>query len=139
MAIFVFTNGFITVNGVDLSNHCSQITVNDAKDTVDVTAMGATNKAYAVGLGDATISADFFQDFAAGSVDATLWPLHSGGGTFTVEVRPQNAARSTTNPAFIMTALLPEYSPLDGSVGDASAITVSFVNGAQAGLTRATA
>jgi flagellar basal body P-ring protein FlgI len=139
MAVFVFTNGFITVNGVDLSNHCSKITVTSAKDTVEVTAMGAVNKAYVLGLGDGTISADFFQDFAAASVDATLFPLHSAGSTFTVEVRPVNAARSATNPAYIMTALLPEYSPLDGSVGDAPSITVNFTNGAQTGLTRATA
>lgn len=139
MAISVLTNAFVSVNGVDLSDHCSKVTVEDTRESVDVTAMGATNKAVTKGLGDAKITLDFFQDFAAGKVHATLQPLIGSSTGITVEVRPTSAARSTTNPAALMTGLLMNYNMLDGSVGDASAISAEFVNSSQTGMTYPTA
>jgi hypothetical protein len=136
MAIQVLTNAQVLVNSVDLSNHVSKVTVNDSRDSIEVTSMGATNKAYTKGLGDAKITIDFFQDFAGGSVHATLQPLISSSTPVPVEVRPTNGARSTTNPAFYLAgALMMTYNGLDGSVGAAAAITAEFQNASQAGLT----
>jgi hypothetical protein len=87
MAIMgAWTNGYISVNGVDLSNHATSITVETTRDDVDVTAMGAVNKVHSPGLGDATITATFLQDYAAGSVDATLSAQTGSTTPFTVEV-----------------------------------------------------
>src|SRR5215831_231605 len=97
--------------------------------------MGATNKAYTKGLGDGKCTLDFFQDFAAAKVHATLQPLIGSSTPFNVEVRPVNGARSPTNPAFLMSALLYDYPFLDNSVGDASSLSVEFANAAQAGVT----
>jgi hypothetical protein len=60
----------VTVNGVDVSNHCSQATIETKFDDVDFTAFGSIYKQIAQGLGDATITLSLFQDYAAGSVDA---------------------------------------------------------------------
>lgn len=139
MAITTLTNAYILVNGVDLSDHVSKVTIEDTRDVKDITAMGATSKAIAKGLGDAKITLDFFQDFAAAKTHATLSPLIASTTGVAVEVRPVNAARSATNPAALMTALLVNYKMLDGSVGDASALTAEFVNASQAGLTYPTA
>src|SRR6266516_1829844 len=103
MAITVLTNAFVSVNSVDLSDHVSKVTIEDLRDQVDITAMGATNKAYTKGLGDAKVTVDFFQDFAAGKVHATLQPLIGSSTGFALEVRPTNAGRSATNPASLMT------------------------------------
>jgi len=46
MAIFTLTNALVLVNGVDLSDHVDKVTVNDGREKVDVTAMGATAKGY---------------------------------------------------------------------------------------------
>jgi hypothetical protein len=139
MAILgAWTNPMILVNGVDLSNHCTQATVETTRDEVDVTAFGAVNKVVTPGLGDATFSATFLQDFGAGSVDATLSSLASTTTPFTVEIRPNNAARSATNPAYVLTSLMYGYSPLSGGVGDAATIDVSFRNASQTGLQRLT-
>lgn len=135
MAITVLNNAQVLVNGVDLSDHVSKVTVKDQRTSVDVTAMGATNKTVTKGLGDGSITIDFFQDFAAGKVHATLQPLIGSSTGVSVEVRPTNAARSATNPAVLMTGLLMNYSALDGKVGDASAISAEFVNASQSGLT----
>src|SRR5215813_7931510 len=102
MAITVLTNALVLVNSVDLSNHVSKVTCEDNRDPVDVTAMGATNKQMQKGLGDGKITVDFFQDFAGGSVHATLSPLIATTTPFPVEVRPTNAARSATNPAVLI-------------------------------------
>ena len=134
MAITVLTDAMIIVNSVTLSDHANKVTVEDTRDEVDVTAFGATSKAVAKGLGDATMSIDFFQDFAAGKTYATLQPLINQTTGITVEVRPTSAARSATNPAFVMTALLMTFNALDGTIGEASKISASFRNAAQTGL-----
>jgi hypothetical protein len=139
MAVFLATNNQIFINGVDLSDHVTKVTTQDSRDKVDITAMGATCKVYGKGLGDGGCTIDFLQDFAAGKVHATLQPLISSGTPFNVEVRPVNGARTATNPAFLMSALLYEYPFLDNSVGDASKMSVEFANAAQAGITYPTA
>lgn len=138
MAITVLTDAYVVVNSVVLSDHANKVTVTDTRDSVEVTGFGASNKAYTKGLGDATISIDFFQDFAAGKVYATLQPLIGSSSTVQVEIRSSSAARSATNPAFVMQALLMNFTPLDGSVGAASMITAEFVNGSSTGLSYAT-
>lgn len=135
MAISILTDALVIVNGVTLSDHANQVTITDTRDSVDVTAFGATSKAVAKGLGDASISVQFFQDFAAGKVHATLQPLVASGTPVTIEVRPTSAARSATNPAAVLSALLMNYSMLAGGIGEASTITAEFVNGSQTGMT----
>lgn len=135
MAIAVLTNAMVLINGVDLSDHCSKVTLTDNRNPVDITAMGATNLSVTKGLGDGGASFDFYQDFAAGKVHATLQPLIGSSSTVTVEVRAVNAARSATNPAFLMSGLLFNYPMLDGKVGDANSATYEFKNGSQTGIT----
>lgn len=140
MAILgAFTNAQVIVNGIDLSDHCTTVTIESTRDEVDVTAMGAVQKVQTPGLGDATISATFLQDYAAGSTDATLSGLATSNTPFQVEVRPQKLARSATNPAYVLTALMYGYPPIGGSVGDALTVDVSFRNASQSGLQRLTA
>jgi hypothetical protein len=135
VAKFTLTDAYVSINGVTLSDHARSVTVEDTRDQVDFTAFGATSKVYGKGLGDATITVEFYQDFAAGSVHATLQPLISSTTPFTVEVRPTSSARSTTNPAVVMTALLFNYSGLAGSIGDASTMSATFQNASQTGMT----
>jgi hypothetical protein len=139
MAKFVLKDAFITVDAVDLSDHCSSVTIETTFDEVDVTGFGGTYKEIIQGMGDATITLNIFQDFAAASVDATLWPLSQSGETFVVVVRPTSAAVSATNPQYNMTGVLLNYNPLAGGVGEASATDVSIRNSSQTGLTRTVA
>jgi len=133
----VFTNALVLVNSVDLSNHARSVTVSDERAAVDVTAFGAGYVQETKGLGTASISVEFLQDLAAGSVHATLQPLIGSTTAVPVEIRAVNAARSATNPAFLLaSALLFTYTPLDGSIGDAAAFTAEFRNApGGAGLT----
>src|SRR5262245_55792583 len=114
MAKFVLTDATISVNGVALGDHAQKITVETTSDDVDVTAMGASYKQYLGGLGDATIKVTFYNDFAAGSVHATLSPLATTNTPFQVIVKPTSSAVSTTNPSFFLSALMFGYTPIDG-------------------------
>lgn len=139
MAKFVARDYYIAINGTSLSDHCSSIGVQDTADQVDFTTFGpASYKQYGQGFHDAQITATFFSDFAASSVHAILQPLYASGGTFAVEVRPTSAARSATNPSALMTATLYEYTGIQGKVGDAATMDVTFANSGTAGLTWAT-
>lgn len=138
MAKFVLKKPVVTVNGVDLSDHCTHATIELTYDDVDATTFGADFKQFLQGMGDARITLTLAQDFAAGSVDATLWPLVSAGSTFPVTVKPTGAAVSATNPRYDMTGILLSYTPLDGDVGELSTTDVEIPNAAQTGLTRNT-
>lgn len=136
MAKFVLKNPVVTINAVDLSDHVSSATIETVRDEVDVTAFGAVNKETLAGLGDATITLECYQDFAAGELDATLWPLSSSDTPFLVAIKPTNAAISSTNPEYQMTSLMFSYSPIAGAVGEASTTSVTFKNASQTGLVR---
>lgn len=132
----VFKDAFIEVDGVDLSNHFNEITLESQFDEQDATGFGSNYREIALGLGDATISGTVLQDFDAASVDATLWPLHESGHSFPVLVRPKNQAASATNPEYAMTSVLPTYNPIAGAVGDMLTSPVTFRNASQDGLTK---
>jgi hypothetical protein len=138
MAKKILLDAYISINSVVLSDHSNKVTVTSSKDLVDVTAFGASSKQNLVGLGDGSIAVDLFQDYDPGSVDATLWPIHSAGTEVPIVVRASSAAVSTSNPEWRMTGVLPEYTPIDGSVGDASKVSATFQNSAQSGIVRAT-
>jgi hypothetical protein len=134
MASFTLTNCMVLIGGTDLSDRVRSVTISDDRDKVENTTMGATANSYAKGLGDASIKIGFVQDLAAGKVHATLQPLIGSTTTTTVEVRAVNAARSATNPAFLLSnALMFNYTPLDGSIGDLSEMEVEFSNASGSG------
>ena len=139
MAKFILKHPVITVNSVDLTGRCSAVTVETTFDEVDLTAFCSDFREMGQGPGDATVTATFFQDFAAAQVDATLWPLLQSGGTFDVVVRSGSEAVSGSNPKYTMTSRLFSYSPIAGAYGDASTTDVSFRNAGTAGLVRGTA
>jgi hypothetical protein len=135
MAAFTFTDAFVSINGVTLSDHANKVELTDSREKKDFTAFGATSKVWGKGLGDAGMKVTFFQDFAAGKVHATLQPLISSTTPVTIEVRPTSAARSATNPAYLMSALLFDYSMLNGGVGEPCELDVEFANASQVGVT----
>lgn len=140
MAKFVLRNAYVLVNAVDLSARARSVTITTSRPEVEVTAMGSLYQEFVGGIPDATIEVEYYQDLAAGSVDATHTGLVNSDTPFTVEIRAVNAARSATNPAWVMTALLlGDYQPVAGSVADAATTTVTYRNAAPTGISRLTA
>jgi hypothetical protein len=139
MAKFTLTDAYVSVNGTAISDHLSSVTVESSADEIEFTSFGTSGfREFGSGLKDATVSAEAFQDFAAASLDAILYPLYNTGGTFALEVRPTSSAASSTNPKYTMTSRLFSYSPIAGAVGDASTTSLVFRNAGTAGLVRGT-
>lgn len=136
----IVRDAFIQVGGVNLSDHCSSVTVESTIDDVDLTSFTTSGyREIGQGFKDATITATFFQDYASGSVHSTLQPLYDSGGTFSVYVKMHQAAASATNPRIEMvTAKMFGYNPISGDVGDASTMDVEFRNAGTAGITYGT-
>lgn len=135
MASFVLTDAYVSINGVNLSDHVRSVKITYKADIVDNTAMGATAHTRLPSLKDWSAEVEFNQDFAASNVDATLFPL-VGASAFAVEFRPTSLAASSTNPKFTGNALLESYPPLGGKVGDLATATASLMG--TGALTRAT-
>jgi len=115
MATLVYTNAFIQINAVDMSSHAESIGLNYASEMQDETAMGDSTRVRKGGLKDWSIDVNWHQDFAAASVDATLFSLV--GTTVCVEMRPQNICSTAINPIFSGIGVIESYNPMGGSVG----------------------
>jgi hypothetical protein len=131
----VITNANITVGGVDLSSSVKKVTISRTKAEVDVTTFGNTGKRRIAGLEDSKISIDFFQDFSASSVEATLYSLL--GQTATVVIKPVSSTVTTTNPSWTASVLVTDWMPLDAQVGETASASITWpVDGV---VTKATA
>lgn len=138
MAKLVLRDCFIEVNGVNFSSHVSSVTINLSKDEIDTTNFGGDGRERAHGLKDDSFELTFQQDYAAGEVDDTLYPLWDDETEFVVKVRPRSQAISANNPEYSATCILLEYTPLAGDVGDLSTTDVTFP-AQRSGIARATA
>lgn len=125
MAEFVLDDAFCSVAGTDLSDHMTEGTLDVSAELGQITAMGDDWHERLAGLKDWTASITFNQDFAAGSVDATLWAAL--GTAVTIIIRPVNAGGvGPTNPNFSGTAILEGYPPVAGSVGEPAKVQATF-------------
>jgi hypothetical protein len=124
MAKIVLTDAKVTINSVNLSDHINSITLETKDDIVETTAFGSTAKTRVAGLADNSVTLDFMQDFAAANVEATIYPLI--GTTTTIVVQPTSSAVGTTNPTYTFTALISEWSPLKGGIGQLATASVTW-------------
>ena len=124
MAKFAATDYAITINGSDFSSSLNSVELAQEADDLETTAFGSTWRTRIGGLKQASLTLNFMQDFAAGSVDATLNGLL--GSIATVVIKPTSSAVGTTNPSYTMTALVTQYSPFASSVGDVATLSVTW-------------
>jgi hypothetical protein len=124
MPKIVLTDAKVTINSVVLSDHISSITIDTKDDIIETTGFGSTAKTRVAGLADNSVMLDFFQDFAATNVEATIYPLI--GSTTTIVVQPASTAASTTNPTYTFTALVSEWTPLKGGIGQLATASVTW-------------
>lgn len=135
MAKMVFTTTYIALGGTDLSSYCNKAELSVEVEEKEVTTFGSGgNKEIIGGLKSGTLALEFKNDYAAGLLDAILWPLL--GTVVTFELRPTSAAVGTSNPKWTGSVLINGLSA-GGGVGDEATQSQSFpTTGA---ITRATA
>lgn len=126
MARIVLIDAKITIGGVNLSDHITSVALATSDDVVDTSAFGTgAARLRVAGLADNSVTIEFQQDFAAASVEATIYPML--GSTQTVVVTPTSATGGTaTNPSYTFSALVTEWQPLSGSVGELATVSVTW-------------
>jgi len=125
MARIVLTDAKVTINSVNLSSYISSVTLSTSSDVVETTGFSSTAaRTRVAGLQDNSVTIEFFQDFATSLVEQTIYPLL--GTTTSVVVLPTSSAASATNPSYTFTALVSEWQPLSGAVGELSTASVTW-------------
>jgi len=114
----------VTIGTVVISDDIASVTLDITADEVETTAFGSSYRSRIGGLKDASVSLDFHQDFGAGAVDALLFPLM--GSTVAVKIAPTSGTVTATNPEYRFTALVTQYQPFAGAVGDLATLSVTW-------------
>ena len=128
----IFYDCSLTVNGVDLSNRLEKLEI-----------MVGTNKQVGAAMGDVQdysipgtltiddISAEFYQDYNASQVYATLRAAWENRTTFNIVAKASSAATSATNPAWTIPVFVAKMPVMQGGRGDRHMAPVSLaVSGA---------
>lgn len=142
MAIYLMGVGStackFTVGGTDLTSRLKSITINQDFDSVEVTAMNSTSKAYLVGLSEDSWDLELFQDYGTSLTDSVFFPLlgSSTGATFLYQTN--GGTITATNPKYTLVGTVYSYQPVSGTVGEASMLTVNVKPAAGSTTVRAT-
>jgi len=124
MAKLVLTNASVSIAGTDLSTSITNITLETKYDIIETTTFGNTAKTRIAGLADNQITLDFTQDYGASSVESTIYPLL--GTTTTIIIQPVAGSATTTNPKYTVSALVSDWTPLKGGVGQLATASVTW-------------
>jgi hypothetical protein len=114
----------VTIGTSVLSTSIASVTLDITTDEVETTAFGSSYRTRIGGLKDASVSLDFHQDFGAGAVDALLFPLM--GSTVAVSIAPTSGTITASNPLYSFSALVTQYQPYSGAVGDLATFSVTW-------------
>lgn len=155
MAVFTLTNCFVAagtvwtgtapgdgnpsiagtladLTGGALSSYVTQVDISITMDMIDYTNFGSAGwKAKTGGLKSGTLQLTLNQDYAASKVNSwfglngTVIPA-AGTGSYYLEVKPVNAARSTTNPSYVFQCYNSQWKPLSGQVGALAVVQIPF-------------
>ena len=124
MARIVLTNVAVTFGTTDISSYVTSVTLGTTLDVVETTAFGNTARTRVAGLADNSVSLEFNQDYAAGALEATIYPTI--GTAVSMTVKPVAGTVSATNPAYSFSALVSEWTPLNGAVGELATASVTW-------------
>jgi hypothetical protein len=124
MARIVLTDVDVTIASVNLSDHIASVTLSTSADAVETTAFGQDSRTRVGGLKDNSVTLDFHQDFAASEVEATIYPLI--GTVASVNIKPTSGVIAADNPEYQFQALVTEWTPLNGAVGELATASVTW-------------
>jgi hypothetical protein len=123
MSQMVLTDCFIEIDSEAFSGKNTNVAISFSAAAVDITAMGDGTRKNTGGIKEWSMAFEFNAD------EETTGRFFDMVGTVVpVEVRASSAARGVANPGYCGEALVTEYAPIKGSVGDAHQISLSVVS-----------
>lgn len=137
MARLVLTDAYIELDGNNISDYVTSVTLNTPEDVVETTAMSAVGARTRVsGLKDHSITLELNNDFASGALESIVSGIGIGELADLI-VRPTSSPVSTTNPEYRANdtgtgatkagqVLISEWTPLNGAVGELATVSVTW-------------
>ena len=126
----ILKDAFVSLNAVDLSDHVESVEMNYSEELKRATSMGDTGeRQLPSGIGNWSLTLNFFQDYDAAKVDATLFPL-VGAPQFAMKFRKSKTdAISATNPEYQGNGMIEGDLPLAAAaVGEMNMTPVTVVS-----------
>ena len=125
MAVQVLTDAYVALNGGDISQYVKSVTLDVTSDELDASNFASAGyKVPVSGLRSGSVALTFNQDVAASAIDSIMWPLRFT--TVSFEVRATSASVGASNPKYTGNVVVMGWTPLDGSVGDLSEVSVTY-------------
>lgn len=124
MARLVLTNVSVTFGATDISAYVTSVVLGSTFEVVETTAFGNTARTRVAGLADNSVSLEFNQDYAASALESVIYPTL--GTAVSITVKPVAGASSASNPAYSFSALVSEWTPLNGAVGELATASVTW-------------
>jgi hypothetical protein len=128
-------NTKVTVNGTDISQFVTNVSVSDEADDHDVTGFGEPYHEHLPGVKDATLTMTVLQGYGASEPDPVLATLYYNSSAGTFKVIPDTSG----TVVYTLVGKLYGYNPVNGAVGAPNDTDVTVRNAGTAGLTRGTA
>lgn len=125
MAITLNNKVGLKINSVDLSDHVTSVTLNQAFDELEVTAMGDTAHKFVKGLESATLTVSFLNDQGSASVLDTLSDAYGTTVGFKL-IQDSGAAVAATNKLWTGDILVNNLTPINGATGDMATMDITF-------------
>ena len=122
MPKLVLTNTKVTLGGTDISDCVAAVTLNTTAAEVETTTFGAGAVTRVGGLQDNSVTLSIMNDFSY--IEGVVYPLL--GSTATIVVKPNGTTVGTGNPSYTATAVVTEWSPISGAVGELSTADVTW-------------
>jgi hypothetical protein len=127
LAKHILYNSSVVVNGVDLSDHVESVSYTEGLDGQRADAMSEIQKYEMPGLVNISdLTVNFYQDYAAAKVYATIHPLVTARSIFNVVIKADSGANAPTNPAFTLPVFVRNNPVFSGTHGDRHMTTVVF-------------
>jgi hypothetical protein len=132
MARIVLTDANILFASNDISQYVTSVSLSTSYDVIDTTGISTTGAARTrvAGLADNSITLEFNQDFADNALEELINGTTTTNGTVglvvAMQVKPTSAATSASNPKYTFSALVSEWQPLSGAVGELATASVTW-------------
>jgi hypothetical protein len=123
MAKFFHKLAYVSIGGVDLSDHIANFEISESRAELTTTAFGDHGVRRIAGLEDSSITIDFHEDYADNEVHATIYSMI--GGTVGFNYAPSGTTISATNPLYSGNVLVTEWTA-GGAIGDLATVTVTW-------------
>ena len=130
MARLVLTNAYVLYASNDISQYVTSVSLSSSVDVIETTGLGSSARTRVGGLFDNSITLEFNQDFADNAleelINGTSLATSTVGTAVAMEIRPVNGAVSASNPKYTFNALIAEWQPLSGAVGELVTASVTW-------------